>query len=389
MQGIVAIAGEKYGIYTVIEFHQDAWNAMYCGNGAPDWVSVTESNNFPMPIATPVPVDPTTGHPTKETCDSINNNVWTKYYFSFSTSEAVGNLYDRPDLRTRFANYWGKVADSFHSSPYLIGYELMNEPWAGDIYKEPRLLIPGSADHSKLQQLYDEAALAIRAIDIDHLVLFQGVTWEVVIPIGEKHGFTHAPGGDQYANKSALTWHCSVLNDITPEEVYVSWKFDEMKRLGVGGYVTEIVGDGGRPDVMDKFHISWMQFTYKIFADLTWDNPGLFYRDCNDTTSIDACMNVPEVKTWSRTYAKAVAGRTNYFRYNSTTRIAELNYLSKPASKLPTVIFISETWIYTTGFDVVIVPVDAASWSYNEQDHIVITHHSLKPVNITITITPK
>jgi endoglycosylceramidase len=388
MSDIVTKAG-SYGIYTVIEFHQDAWNAMYCGNGAPDWVSKVsdKSNNFPMPIGPPVEVDPTTGHPTKETCDSINDNTWTKYYFTFATSEAVGNLYNSADLRNRFALYWGKIASHFVSSPFIIGYEMMNEPWAGNIYEEPKLLIPGSADHSKLQQLYDDASNVIRQTDKDHLILFQGVTWEVVVPIGEKHGFDHAPGGLAFANKSSLAWHCDVLSSVTPEDTYFSWKFDEMRRLSVGGFVTEVVGDSGRCDILDKYKISWMQFSYKIFADLTWDNSGLFYRPCSDPSSMDACLNVAEVKTWARTYAKAVAGHTNYFRYNSTTRVAELNYISKPGCKLPTVLFVSEKWIYTSGFTVQVTP-DTVAWEHQEPDHIVITHHSLQPTNITVTVTP-
>jgi len=40
METIVNKAGE-YGIYSVIDFHQDAWNAKYCGNGAPDWIAET------------------------------------------------------------------------------------------------------------------------------------------------------------------------------------------------------------------------------------------------------------------------------------------------------------------------------------------------------------
>jgi len=102
-----------------------------------------------------------------------------------------------------------------------------------------------------------------------------------------------------------------VLNNVTSEDTYFSWKFDEMKRLSVGGFVTEVVGDGGRCDVLDKYKISWMQFTYKIFSDLTWDNPGLFHTPCDDPTSISTCLNVEEVQIWSRSYAKAVAGYTN------------------------------------------------------------------------------
>jgi endoglycosylceramidase len=389
MLDIVATAGE-YGIYTVIEFHQDAWNAMYCGNGAPDWVAVSEKNNFPMPIADPVPVDPVTGHPTKETCDSINNNVWTKYYFTFSVSEAVGNLYNTPDLRTRFAKYWGKIASSFRTSPYVIGYELMNEPWAGDIYQEPRLLIPGSADKTKLQQLYDEAATAIHETDPDHLVLFQGVTWEVVIPIGEKHGFSHAPGGQQFSNKSSLAWHCDCLTSVTPEETYFQWKLDEMERLSVGGFVTEVVGDSGRCDILDKFKISWMQFSYKIFADLTWDNPGLFYRPCDDRSSMEACLNVAEVKTWARTYAKAVAGVTESFQFNSTSREAELKYLSNPLCSEPTVLFVSEKWIYdTSGFDVHVAPSEYVTWKYVSPDHIEVYSSSTVAIHVTVSISPK
>lgn len=361
---------------------------MYCGNGAPDWISVTDSNNFPMPISNPVPVDPVTGHPTRETCDSINNNVWTKYYFTYSVSEAVGNLYNDPVFRNRFALYWGKIASVFSSSPYVIGYELMNEPWCGDIYQEPKLLIPGSADHSKLQQLYDETNTAIRQYDTNHLILFQGVTWEVVIPIGEKHGFTHAPGGDEYSSKSALAWHCDVLTSVTPEEVYFKWKTDEMKRLSVGGFVTEVVGDSGRCDILDQFKISWMQFTYKYFGNLTWDNPGLFDPYCSEPSDLNYCLNTDEVKIWSRTYAKAVAGITNSFQYNSTTKIAELNYLSNPNCTEPTIIFVSEKWIYTNGFEVVVTPEDKVQWTSPYPDHIIVTTTSKSPINITVLITP-
>ena len=34
--------------------------------------------------------------------------------------------------------------------------------------------------------MYRKLADAIRAVDAVHLILFQGVTWEVVLPIGEK-----------------------------------------------------------------------------------------------------------------------------------------------------------------------------------------------------------
>lgn len=100
-----------------------------------------------------------------------------------------------------------------------------------------------------------------------------------------------------------------------------------------------------------------------------------------------ACLNVPEVMTWSRTYAQAVAGVTESFQYNSTTRVAELKYLSKPTCLLPTDIFVSEKWIYPTGYKVDVVPADSVSVSY-EPNHILVHVHSLKPTVVTVTINP-
>ena len=34
-------------------------------------------------------------------------------------------------LRDSFAAFWAKVAQEFVDNPYVIGYELFNEPWAG------------------------------------------------------------------------------------------------------------------------------------------------------------------------------------------------------------------------------------------------------------------
>ena len=47
---------------------------------------------------------------------------------------------------------------------------------------------------------YDLVNTEIRKHDQEHLVLFESVTWEIV-GIGEQFGFTHSPGGEDWANK--------------------------------------------------------------------------------------------------------------------------------------------------------------------------------------------
>ena len=78
------------------------------------------------------------------------------------------------------------------------------------------------------------------------------------------------------------------------------------------------------------------------------------------------------------------------FQFNSTSLIATLTYEIDPSITEPSVIFASTTFNYPTGFDVSISPKDKATWSVQDNDHIIISHTS--PVTksvITVTVTPK
>lgn len=80
-------------------------------------------------------------------------------------------------------------------------------------------MIPGVADRLRLQPLYDKVASAIYSVDEKHFIFFESVTWEIA-GIGEAFGFEHVPGGPGYANRSVLSFHNSVLPNVTPESKY-------------------------------------------------------------------------------------------------------------------------------------------------------------------------
>lgn len=48
--------------------------------------------------------------------------------------------------RVKWGDYWAEVASRLRANQYVVGYELINEPWCGDIYKDPSLLLPGVAE---------------------------------------------------------------------------------------------------------------------------------------------------------------------------------------------------------------------------------------------------
>eukprot|EP01035_Chromulina_nebulosa_P021379 gene21379-27696_t len=127
---------QNENIYVILDFHQDLLHRKYCGEGVPDYVydlchqQAIDSNaqTFPNPaVQDTYPVDEN-NDPELESCLSVN---FAKYYLSDEVSKAFQCLYDNTDsLWDSLAGYWVQIANRFKSYPYVLGYELMNEPWA-------------------------------------------------------------------------------------------------------------------------------------------------------------------------------------------------------------------------------------------------------------------
>jgi len=360
---IVDIAGQ-HGLHPVLDMHQDVFNRKYCGNGVPDWVAQPDKENFPYPLEVEYPVDEDL-HPSRGDCGKIQ---WPNYHFSHSLSQSVGRLYNNfRGLLDNFAEFWGKVAETFADSEAVLGYEIMNEPWCGDVYEDPTLLVPGVADRRYLQPMYDRVNTEIRKYDDEHIILFESVTWEIV-GIGEAIGFTHPPGGDDYKNRSVLAFHNSVQEQVTSHEDYYDLRWGEIQRLGIAGFVTES-GDCclDLADEMTKWGYSWHHWAYKLYGAWTWDSHGLWNLendDSYDCPTVESCLNKDRVRVFARTYAEAIAGAGKYFHFNSETSEALLVYQPDPAITEPTLLRVPVTWRYAAGVEVDISPVGVTNWSF-------------------------
>jgi endoglycosylceramidase len=141
-------------------------------------------------------------------------NPFFKYYFSQAASSSFQSLYDNVDgIQDSFAAFWKTVASYFKSNPHVIGYELLNEPWPGNIFQDFGLLAqPGKSDVQNLAPMYEKLAAAIRSVDDDKIIFFEPtVTDEVFLAY---LGLTQVPGGSVYNNRSVLSYHvyCGLTN---------------------------------------------------------------------------------------------------------------------------------------------------------------------------------
>ena len=187
-------------------------------------------HDFPMPVHSGYDID-SYEVPSHDECLKIN---WAVYMLSFETAEAFQALYDNEnEVLDKMGFFWQTVARFFKNESSVLGYELMNEPNPGNFYHDLRqLLWSGTTDAKYLEPMYDHLAEYVRTEDQDHMIFFE----PMVVNLG-KNGFTHPPGGAEYANRSALSFHYYMPHFM---QKYMFGNFQEgMQRLRIGGMLTE------------------------------------------------------------------------------------------------------------------------------------------------------
>ena len=349
----------EHNIYTLLDFHQDILNEKFCGEGIPVW-AVKEPDYawaFPRPLQLASFILDKNGIPTPEDCAQHD---WPSYHFAFQTAAAYQSLYDNVDgVQDSFGEFWRRVANRFKSNEYVVGYELINEPFAGNVLENPLRLIPGYADSHNLMHMYDNLNTYIRKVDDDHIVFFESVTWDDFI----SEGFDHVPGGDQWGNKSAISYHYYDQVNFN-----VDWQLNartkDRNRLNSGMMCTEFGicvssqsdfdGLEYQLNAFDQNLQSWIGWSYKSFGGITGDCGAMYDSQGN--------INQGVVEKLSRTYAQAVAGKTKSMKYDNLTRDFSLEYEVCGECQGETEIYLNEDVHYEEGFEVVVNDQEKIQW---------------------------
>ena len=389
---IVTMSASK-GVYTLLDMHQDVLSEYFCGEGIPSWavrysdggayVPKIYHPDFPSPVDKPYtdfyadPLQDGALFPTRQACKQEDDGKWPSYYAASATAQAFQALYDNQDgMADKWGAMWAHVAQRFKDRPEVLGIELINEPYAGDFYRNPGIMIPypspTNADRVNLQPAYDLVASHIRVVDDDVLLFFAGVTWG---DFGA--GFDAPPGGDRYADRSVLAYHY-----YDPPQKSVGLQFaaetKAARRLGVAAFLTETAGPkgfsngtydgadrfetkGGVADGADKHLQSWATWEFKTFCRIGSAASGTSQNDdygsCktgygNDWKEADR-PGADIESEYARTYPMAVAGVTDAFSYDVHTFDFALSYDVDLSVSEPTVVFLHKAMHYPNGASVV------------------------------------
>jgi endoglycosylceramidase len=356
-------------VYSLLDMHQDVLSSTLGEyDGAPQWVTnrTVRRHEYPWPLTEPL-------------------QAWGLGYVAEATGQSFQEIYDNTHGGLdAWGAFWAHVAATMANVPGVLGYELMNEPWAGDIYAQPSLLTPGQAGSVNLQPAYKSVASAIRAEDDETLIFYEPVTWGMIFPGDgdEPHGaagsgFSEVPGGAAYANRSALSYHyycwwlsqsgtepMPQLEKKTCDGLFAPQVFDtvahDIARLGGASMLTEfgaMVPNATNPRATNTEEIravvgladshlqSWTH----------WDINDDVYQKNTKTWNLDA------VKAFVRTYAQAIAGTPTSMTFDPTTNAFELRFAADPSLGAPTEV-VAPALLYPGGFTVTVSGAAGLTW---------------------------
>jgi endoglycosylceramidase len=410
------------GIYVILDAHQDALAREWCGEGLPSWATANATlpvHAFPAPLKNAtLQRDKATGLPTIASC---TERPFADYYGTYAVAQTFQRLYDNTGgLRDSFVEFWRVVATAFRGADNVLGFDLINEPWMGDQFSNPRLLTPGVADRTNIQPLYNAVAAGIRSVDATKLLFYEPVVWDFF-----ESGFTEVPGGEAHRNTSVLSYHvyCPTFNPKlgaagralcrVADSAFFNAREKDVARLGGASFLTEFGSLGETDadlneinrvlDLADAHVQSTVYWAFKAYNDYT--STGGASMSLYDASGR---LQKKKLRALARSYPQAVCGTIVSTTFDSTSASYKLVYVFSAAAwtdgdsdyACTTEIYVNEAMHYSRGvhIDVSVSGGDDGGVSHTTAHNRVYVHHmrhrvvvkdSSKSMKVSIRVTER
>jgi endoglycosylceramidase len=308
----------SHNIATLLDWHQDLMNEKFGGEGFPAWA--VNTNGL-------VPLSPLKKFP-DEYDDPASQAAWDNFLNNVAGPGGVG-------LQDRLAGAERYVALQFANEPWVLGYDMINEPNKGTNGWPP-------TRDQKLGSMQARIMRAIRTVDTKHLVFYEPVMTYVID--GESlPAFNDANAGMSYHD------YCFEPNG-TPQFIYElvcggilkggqSNANDHSTRTGNVNLMTEFgSADAWATQLVandaDLNMTSWINWAYTGTNDVTTAiapaKEGIVLNPAVAPTGTN--LYTPQLNVLVRTYPQAVAGTPTSWAYTASSGAFSLTYSTTPPS---------------------------------------------------------
>lgn len=348
----------RYHIYTIIDMHQDVYNKMFDGEGAPRWAVCSNGIR---------PTDP----PGRWSLEYATPAAGAAYE-NFWTNGVVG------DLQGEYDRVWGEVAAFFAHDPWILGYDPFNEPFSlslrtlGDEHFDSQLecfytgtahigtLLHGKQASCPPNDPANGVIPTILANDPRHLIFDEPDNYA-------NRGFPTFIGPMAFPNlvynvhiycgaRSPKTGDPTNLDACTRQEVRsLSKRGDDRNEMaspqqpgGPAWFVTEFGASSSPPllaaftSAADAEQVGWAYWAWKFYADPTGSASESLVTGAGQLRSTVAVL--------SRTYPEAISGTPLHISFDPSTAAFHLTYRPLAGSRAPTVVFVPTALHYPDGY---------------------------------------
>jgi endoglycosylceramidase len=305
----------RHGIYSLLDFHQDLYAERFQGEGFPAWAIEDDG----------LPALPKGGFP-------------GNYFGMPALEHAFDNFWaNNNGLQDAYADAWGHVAARFAKDRYVLGYDLMNEPWPGTPWATCANPTGCRSFDAKLSGLYARAIRAIRGQDRRHLVFYEpNVLFNSGAPTNVR---------DTGDRRAAMSFHDYCLGGgeqaCKPLDDRVFANADQHARsAGDALLLTEFGATDDATtltemaDRADSFMIGWQEWHYCPCADPTTTGPGTQQALVVDPAKPPRGANVETAKLalLARPHPEAIAGTPTLIRSDPASHRFTLRYTTRRPS---------------------------------------------------------
>ena len=355
------------------------------------------------------------GNPLIEDC---LNRSFVSYYATPEAADGFQRIYENLyDYQDRFADFWNVTSKFFADNPYVVGYDMINEPLAANMVTQPWTAIPGVNDIVNLQRMYKRIHEVIRTNDQNKTLFFEPIQGDLLPILGGMVfpiGFNDTPGGVEYNDRQILNDHsycCQSNAEMCAEgepplnaseictafnHARVTTRAIDAKLLNVGLIISEFGACFDTPNCVneitsvtqscDQNLVGWAYWMFKGYGDFT-TSANLQEGFYNDQT-----LQQDKVKALARTYVPYYQGTPTAISFDPTTGDFSTTFNLDPTVTSNTVVFASSEFFYPNGINLAIKTSNSAVQCTQKDtgsNYYNIICAPLQASVITITITAR
>ena len=354
-------------MYVILDMHQDVFGYGVGGNGAPVWACTQTKIQNLIPDKWPWWMQ------------NMEPKVKQSYIQFFKYKK-------RKELQQHYILCWQKVMAMFKDNPYVLGYDLMNEPHGGLIVKT----LAGGFEHRQLKAFYNRLIPAIRSLDTSKYIFFEPRSFGV--NFGMK---SHLPAVHDAMAKQKLVY----APHVYPAFVDIGGDFKPKHRKSLAAIFktrTKETNKHKAPMLIGEFGLSPTKKDFDSYlrlfnqlADSCHASWAYWSNDHGGWSPLKADGSpTPILPELLRVFPQATAGKLTSYRDQPVEKHFEMEFISNTAITAPTVIAIPRS-LYPNGYDIRVLGVKDYKTEIDATTNAALLFVHEPNVKVTVIITAK